>query len=708
MGRQYRYFALSNHKLTANSYDVLRKNGEREEVFIALEGWRPRSASDRSGASEHEIDERRAHLIIDWNTGNRFMPLDRPFRYFALTDGEHPPEDPVAVVRRWADEHGDQEDMLVSMREWTPGVPFPQDGLDAVLIDAAEVDRLASVMEERRNGFEFYHYLAIVNDEHDVDDPVTVVRERPATGEIETYTAGLKWEPGGTPGKRVPITALAAREFTDSTMPERVREEKPYRYYAILIGDHAQVTAPDAVVRQKICPRCLHAEEVYRPGGRWVATNAVMQIRAGERPGRVVPISEEVATALRETRTPKPVLEREPAPRTVYRYYAVVSDDQPVDDPLTVVRVRDDIEEAYTPTLWWERATPAGERVPISASAALRFEETQFRRVFGEVRFQYYVAVNVFHPDPDDPAAVVRSVTDDLGVVLKENYSPDGQWTHVPWPDERALVPVSAGKAPRLREICDARRTEPLYYYRGRLSDPSQDTPETLTRYWDDLGNICAQYFRNGRWNDIEASFYSSSDTAHRVHPIGIDAVRRFEAQGNHDTPEPEPVREYTYYALTSDDVPRPAPFTGLIRVWSEGKREREERFSSVDRSWSTSYVREDYRYGKEEVELIAVSEAETSRVQDMLVARWQRFQTALNAYTYYAITDATHSLRDPVAFVRIWPTVDGERIEEYVRGSGYGKWEPRRGRPAGDAVELTEALRHRLEKRAYERFERP
>ncbi|MGW4212415.1 hypothetical protein ACWEIJ_30795 [Lentzea sp. NPDC004789] len=690
MRRQYRYFAIADYKQTGRAYDVLRQDGDREEIFVALEGWRPSHVSERRGFLQHEIDERRARLIIDWNTFNRFLPLDRPFRYFALTDAEHPADRPLAVVRRWAEGADEHEEHLVSMTEWAPSTPPVPDTAEAVPIDPAAVDRFAAVLHERETGHEFYHYVAIVDDEHTVENPRTVVRERPATGEFERYTENLKWEPGDAEGRRVPIGFMTVLAF-ETTMAKRLRKTSPHRYYAVVTEDHPDVTAPAALVRHHISPCCLPYDEVYRANGQWVRTNAAIAIRAGERPGRVVPITAAAADALRETWTPEPGLEQEPVWRPLFRYYAV-------DDPPTVVRVRGDIEEVYTEALQWERAETGGERVPITAADALRFEETQFRRVFGEATFRYYAVVNAFHPDPEDPAAVVRKVVDDRNVWITEVHG--DQWIYVPPFDERELVPVPPEKAARLRELCGSGPDTPLWCYRGTVGAPG--LLDTLVRFRNDLGAIRQEHFRDGAWHwtGTSAHVRSSSDkAAHFEQPFDIAAVRSFVAHGN-PTPPPPPEPEYTYCALIEESGQRPRPAAGLLRISQEGKREREEQFSAHRDDWSISWVREDVSRGDKDYEIIGISQVEALHVKEMLVERAVEARAVVASHVYYAITDAEHPLRNPLALIRTWSNKGLEMLEEYTRATGYGAWVQRRDRPAGHAVRLTESNRHRVEQR--------
>lgn len=697
MRRQYRYFAIADYKQTGRTYDVLRQDGDREEIFVALEGWRPSHASQRRGFLQHEIDERRARLIIDWNTFNRFLPLDRPFRYFALTDAEHPVHRPLAVVRRWVEGADEHEEHLVSMTEWAPSTPPVPDTAEAVPIDPAAVDRFAAVLQERETGREFYHYVAIVDDEHTVENPRTVVRERPATGEFERYTENLKWEQGNAAGRRVPINFSTALAF-EATMAKRLREARPHRYYAVVTEDHPDVTAPAALVRQHVCPCCLPCDEVYRANGQWVRTNAVIPIRAGERPGTVVPITPAAADALRETWTPRPGLEREPVWRPVFRYYAVVPDARPADDPLTVVRVRGDEEEVYTEALQWQRAEASGARVPITAADALRFEETQFRRVFGEATFRYYAVVNALHPDPEDPAAVVRKVVDDRNVRITEVHG--GQWIYVPPFDERELVPVPAEKAALLRELCDARPDTPLWCYRGTVGAPG--LLDTLVRFRNDLGAIRREHFRDGewQWTGTSARVPRNSDkAAHFEHPFDIAAVRSFEAHGN-PTPPPPPEPEYTYCALIEESGPRPRPVKGLLRTWQERKLDHEEQFSAYRDDWSTSWVREDVSRGDKDYEIVGISAAEAVHIKEMLVERAAEARAVVASHVYYAITDPEHPLRNPLALIRTWPNKGLEMVEEYTRATGYGAWVQRKDWPAGHAVRLTEPTRHRVEQR--------
>ncbi|MDT7790001.1 MAG: hypothetical protein QOF58_8420 [Pseudonocardiales bacterium] len=700
MRRQYKYFAISGYRPFGNDYDVLRQDGEHEEIFVAAQGWQPSHASERRGFGQWEIDERRARIIIDWNTSNRFLPLDRPFRYFALTDAEHPVDEPLAVVRRWSEGPDEYEDVLVSMTEWAPSTPPAEDTVEAVPIDAADVDRFAATLQERETGRPFYHYVAIVD-----QDPPIVMRERPATGGSELFTESLRWEPGTAAGRRKAINADAVFAYNHA-MAERVREAEPHRHYVVVTDDHPDVTDPAALLRQHICATCLPSDEVYRENGRWVPTNEVIAIRAGERPGKVVPITTAAADALRETWRPRRVLEREPVSRPLFRYYAVVSDARPVDDPLTVVRVRGDTGESYTPALRWEQATTTGERVEISAPAVLRFEETQFRRVFGGAEFRYYAAVNALHPDPEDPAAVLRKVIDELNVWITEVHGAGHQWTYVEQFDKRVLVRVTAEKAALLREICDYRTALP-WYYRGTVG--SQSETEDVNRFRNNFGFLHRENLRNGGWDKAghAVEFPRRNTTDHHFeHPLDIETARIIEAHGNHHPPRPpEPERLYTYCAVIDEYGLKPAPVRRLIRTWTEGKYQREQEFTAYNRSWSGSWIREDVSRGEKDYEIIGISEAEALRVQETLVEREDRERTVLRSKVYYAITDAEHTLYNPLALIRTWPDKDVEMVEEYTRGTGWGAWQERRNRPPGDAVELTEASRHRAEQRAFWRI---
>lgn len=201
----YRYFMLFSGT-KAIPIEVLRTSDGVEELFVPDLGWQSSRPSERAHYECGEIDENYVRQLLDSDERNRFMSVDRQYSFFALTDGTSP----QAVLRRWTDEHGEHEDVLVTLHSWVPSTPARYQGLTAVPIDVDTVDRFAAAREERSKGRRFHRYFVVVNQR---GAPVAVVRERPVTGEVETCLAYQEWERGTVPGRRVPICLLEVRDY---------------------------------------------------------------------------------------------------------------------------------------------------------------------------------------------------------------------------------------------------------------------------------------------------------------------------------------------------------------------------------------------------------------------------------------------------------------------------------------------------------------
>ncbi|MET8764715.1 hypothetical protein [Lentzea sp. NPDC004782] len=103
------------------------------------------------------------------------------------------------------------------------------------------------------------------------------------------------------------------------------------------------------------------------------------------------------------------------------------------------------------------------------------------------------------------------------------------------------------------------------------------------------------------------------------------------------------------------------------------------EQFSEYRDDWSISWVREDVSRGDKDYEIVGISEAEAVHVKEVLVTQAAEARAAVASHVHYAITDADHPLRGPLALIRTWPNKGLEMVEEYTRASGYGAWEQRK-----------------------------
>ncbi|MFI9384639.1 hypothetical protein [Kutzneria sp. NPDC052558] len=158
-----------------------------------------------------------------------------------------------------------------------------------------------------------------------------------------------------------------------------------YRYY-VVVTDRLTRDNPFAVVRQ-----WDSGEEFFTHHLRWERTDLLSRIAGGQLPARAEPITKQEAKrhvamyTERFQHTPAAV---EPPPG--WRYYVIVSDTQPRDDPFALVRARGRHEEEFfSPRLVWERndilerisrGSMDRDEVPITEQEAEHYQELLTRR----------------------------------------------------------------------------------------------------------------------------------------------------------------------------------------------------------------------------------------------------------------------------------------------------------------------------------------
>ncbi|GAA0512664.1 hypothetical protein Ade02nite_96600 [Paractinoplanes deccanensis] len=155
------------------------------------------------------------------------------------------------------------------------------------------------------------HYFAVLDDQHDVDDPVTVVRVAEGAGPhgVMRLNEDAAWSQTGLldrirsgelPYRLQPITAEAAARI-------REQREKTIDFrYSILVADDDPTNKPSGVLREWDASdgRGSYAETFTR-AGEWEHSTVRMDIERGSNiANRIVPADE--ATVRRFTRSRRP------------------------------------------------------------------------------------------------------------------------------------------------------------------------------------------------------------------------------------------------------------------------------------------------------------------------------------------------------------------------------------------------------------------
>ena len=162
-----------------------------------------------------------------------------------------------------------------------------------------------------------------------------------------------------------------------------------YRYYVVVTGQLTREN-PFAVVRQWESGGQSH-EEFFTHRLRWEPNNLLSRIAGGQAPGRAEPITGREAKQYVKMYTER--FKNAPAvaePPPGYRYYVIVSDTEPRDDPFALVRAwgRHN-EEFFSPRLVWERndilerisrGSMNRDEEPITEQEVKHYEELLTRR----------------------------------------------------------------------------------------------------------------------------------------------------------------------------------------------------------------------------------------------------------------------------------------------------------------------------------------
>lgn len=246
-----------------------------------------------------------------------------------------------------------------------------------------------------------YSYFALVTSTYpSADDPSIVCRqwtdEKGRTHE-EKYTENLKWEKsyvsyyvqsGKHDGELQAITEEAALRFVEKTQPARVRSYEPadgQYFYSVVVTNLHPLENPRALLRTWLSPQGYSMEQEWTPTGGWMNSSYMYDLNYGHLDGKAVGIAEEDVQRYQEIAGKNHLA----ATRVIdYRYYAIVADGHPVDDPLAMVRQWDEggevKEEQLSEDLKWEPADLVrqhGDRaVPVAPDAAAKFEYTQVKR----------------------------------------------------------------------------------------------------------------------------------------------------------------------------------------------------------------------------------------------------------------------------------------------------------------------------------------
>ncbi|MEV6239675.1 hypothetical protein [Lentzea sp. NPDC051838] len=246
-----------------------------------------------------------------------------------------------------------------------------------------------------------YRYFALLTPTHPtLTSPSIVCRQwTDASGRVheEEYTQDLRWRPSNTEqqvlraeldGEIRPITEEAALRFVEETQPARVRSYEPadgQYFYSVIVTNLNPLENPRALLRTWLSPQGYSMEQAWTHTTGWVNSSYMYDLHYDHLDGDAVGITEEEVPRYQEI-AEKNYLE---ATRVInYRYYAIVDESHPVDDPLTMVRQWNDgdvvKEEQLTDELLWEPADlvgPRGDRaVPLDADTAAKIEYVLVKR----------------------------------------------------------------------------------------------------------------------------------------------------------------------------------------------------------------------------------------------------------------------------------------------------------------------------------------
>jgi hypothetical protein len=350
-----------------------------------------------------------------------------------------------------------------------------------------------------------------------------------------------------------------------------------HQYFALTAWDHPRQN-PVALVRVDGA-----TEEMFVPPFHWVRPDPVYREWFVN-----VPISAAEADALITRAGPRiDIQDRDPRSNSrrshasegygdQHLYFAVVTEEHPFDDPLTIVR--EDLTRArevvsYTRHLVWGEEPVEGGLVRITQEDAARFREVLARRVFGDADVRHFAVTNHLYPDVADPHVLIRELVGENGQHRYETLDENRRWVETSR-RHHCGEPVTGAALDHLLTSWSPRpRTAELRFF--VFTDGNGDPLRLARVESDEDGHLKEKTFVGEHWNDVACAFDQEGE------PAEVDEARAGELEEavTRLNSAPAGVR-YRYWVAINRKVPGWEFLDYVVRTWggADGTRNSEYR----------------------------------------------------------------------------------------------------------------------------------